>query len=101
MIDAVCDFYGRINANVHRGVHRLSQEATDAFEKSRDLVARRLDGLSREELLDSSNQLALLTKQAIGIPHVLQIALGHLVRPARLCQINLTIPFKRLPHLKA
>lgn len=35
VIDAVCDYYRRINSNIHRGVHTLSQKATDAYESSR------------------------------------------------------------------
>ncbi|MHC5003123.1 MAG: aminotransferase class V-fold PLP-dependent enzyme, partial [Planctomycetota bacterium] len=40
VIDAVSECYRRFNANVHRGVHRLSQEATEAFERARDRFAR-------------------------------------------------------------
>jgi len=46
----------------------LTARVTDA-RRGVDLVARRLDGLTREDLLDSSNQLAILTKQALNIPH--------------------------------
>ncbi|MCO4747095.1 MAG: cysteine desulfurase [Proteobacteria bacterium] len=42
VIDALDDYYSRLNANVHRGVHRLSQEATDAYEAGRKSVARLL-----------------------------------------------------------
>ena len=35
VIDAIGDYYSTINSNVHRGVHYLSQQATDAFESSR------------------------------------------------------------------
>ena len=31
VIDAIVHYYGQINSNVHRGVHTLSQRATDAF----------------------------------------------------------------------
>ncbi|MBV9168936.1 MAG: aminotransferase class V-fold PLP-dependent enzyme, partial [Chloroflexi bacterium] len=40
VIDALVDFYTRINANVHRGVHTLSVEATDAYEASRERIGR-------------------------------------------------------------
>ncbi len=33
VIDVISDYYSRYNANIHRGVHALSQEATDAYEK--------------------------------------------------------------------
>jgi len=35
VIDTIVDYYSRYNANIHRGVHHLSQMATDAFEEAR------------------------------------------------------------------
>ncbi len=35
VIDSIVDYYSKYNANIHRGVHTLSQLATDAFEQSR------------------------------------------------------------------
>ncbi|MAW94182.1 MULTISPECIES: aminotransferase class V-fold PLP-dependent enzyme [unclassified Leeuwenhoekiella] len=35
VIDVIVDYYSRYNANIHRGVHALSQEATDAYEQAR------------------------------------------------------------------
>jgi cysteine desulfurase/selenocysteine lyase len=40
VIDAITDYYTRYNANVHRGVHTLSIEATEAYEEARAKVAR-------------------------------------------------------------
>ncbi|XOV89171.1 MAG: aminotransferase class V-fold PLP-dependent enzyme [Pseudomonadota bacterium] len=48
VIDAVTGFYSECTANVHRSVHRLSEEATDRFEASREAVARFLNADSRE-----------------------------------------------------
>ena len=39
VIDAISDYYRHSNANVHRGVYELSQEATDLFEGARERVA--------------------------------------------------------------
>jgi cysteine desulfurase/selenocysteine lyase len=39
VIEAIVDYYERYNANVHRGVHTLSVEATDAYELGRERVA--------------------------------------------------------------
>lgn len=39
VIDALVDYYAQTNANVHRGVHTLSVEATDAYEVSREKLA--------------------------------------------------------------
>jgi cysteine desulfurase/selenocysteine lyase len=38
VIDVIVDYYARYNANIHRGVHALSQEATDAYEKARQTI---------------------------------------------------------------
>ena len=35
VLDALEDYYRRYNSNVHRGVHSLSQEATEAYEEAR------------------------------------------------------------------
>ena len=35
VIDAITKYYTEINANIHRGVHTLSQKATDAYEEAR------------------------------------------------------------------
>jgi len=38
VIDSIVDYYSSYNANIHRGVHALSQEATDAYEASRKKI---------------------------------------------------------------
>src|SRR5919198_5942821 len=40
VIEALVDYYERYNANVHRGVHALADEATEAYEGARAKVAR-------------------------------------------------------------
>ena len=40
VIEATDRFYREFNANIHRGVHTLSQEATEAYEGARQRVAR-------------------------------------------------------------
>ena len=51
VIDAITKAYTTINANVHRGVHRLSQEATDHHEAARETVRRFLGAASTSEIL--------------------------------------------------
>lgn len=51
VIDAVAGFYAEHNANIHRGVHQLSQEATDLYEGARDTLARFINAPSRDELV--------------------------------------------------
>lgn len=51
VIDAIGDYYRYDNANVHRGVHRLSQRATDAYEGARDRIRSFLGARQREEIV--------------------------------------------------
>jgi len=51
VIEAMDDFYRRYNANVHRGVHQLSVEASEAFEQARQAVARLLNAASTDEIV--------------------------------------------------
>jgi len=51
VIDAMDRFYREYNANVHRGVHQLSAEASEAFEQSRRDVARLLNAPSEREVI--------------------------------------------------
>lgn len=44
-------YYEHLNANIHRGVHALSQEATDAFEGARDKVRQFLNARHTEEII--------------------------------------------------
>src|SRR5439155_12856561 len=51
VIDALTAYYARDNANVHRGVHLLSERATDAYESARDRIQRHLNAASRREIV--------------------------------------------------
>jgi cysteine desulfurase/selenocysteine lyase len=51
VIDALVDYYTNYNANVHRGIHTLAEEATAAFEASRDAARQFINASSREEVI--------------------------------------------------
>lgn len=51
VIDAISDEYCNVNANVHRGVHFLSQQATDLHEQSRQTVRRFIGAQSASEIV--------------------------------------------------
>ena len=51
VIDAVADFYRNYNSNIHRGVHTLSQEATEAYEQSRIKIARFINAPTEREVV--------------------------------------------------
>ena len=51
VVEAMTDEYYNVNANVHRGVHYLSQQATDLHERSRETVRAFLNAASTEEIV--------------------------------------------------
>jgi len=51
VIDAISGYYETSHANVHRGVHRLSQEATDLFEGARETLRRFVNARSTREII--------------------------------------------------
>jgi cysteine desulfurase/selenocysteine lyase len=62
VIDCLEDYYRRYNANVHRGIYRLSEEATFAFERARGKVARFINARSQREIVFVRN-----TTEAINL----------------------------------
>ncbi|MHB8507223.1 MAG: cysteine desulfurase [Candidatus Dormibacteria bacterium] len=62
VIDALADYYARYNANVHRGIHTLSEEATDEYEKARRKIQRFINAEHPEELIFVRN-----TTEAINL----------------------------------
>jgi cysteine desulfurase/selenocysteine lyase len=51
VISAISDYYLNYNSNIHRGVHRLSQEATDEYEKSRKIIKEFINARKSEEII--------------------------------------------------
>jgi cysteine desulfurase/selenocysteine lyase len=51
VIDALVNYYSFNNANIHRGIHTLAEEATAAFESSRDAVKQFINAGAREEII--------------------------------------------------
>jgi len=62
VIECLEEFYRRYNANVHRGVYKLSEEATFAFERARGKVARFIGAASQREIIFTRN-----TTEAINL----------------------------------
>jgi cysteine desulfurase/selenocysteine lyase len=51
VIDALVEYYSRFNANIHRGIHSLAEEATAAFEATRDTAKQFINASEREEII--------------------------------------------------
>jgi len=51
VIDAICDYYQSYNSNVHRGAHKLADQATRAYEAAREDIARFINAPASCELI--------------------------------------------------
>jgi cysteine desulfurase/selenocysteine lyase len=51
VIDALVNYYSNYNANIHRGIHTLAEEATAAFESTRDTVRQFINAENREQVI--------------------------------------------------
>ena len=54
VIDVIVDYYSNYNANIHRGVHTLSQEATDAYELARQKIQQHFNAAKAHEIIFTS-----------------------------------------------
>jgi len=70
VIDAMSSYYETSHANVHRGVHTLSQEATDLFEGAREKVRRFINARSTREIVfvRGTTEAINLVAQSYGRP---------------------------------
>lgn len=64
VIRCIEDLYNRHNANIHRGVHRLSEEATERYEAARDTVKHFIGASAREEVIFTAGATASLNTVA-------------------------------------
>ena len=54
VIDVIVDYYSNYNANIHRGVHTLSQEATDKYEEARQTIQKHFNAAHAHEIIFTS-----------------------------------------------
>ncbi len=55
VIEAMNDYYRRFNANIHRGVHTLAEEATAAYEQAREKIAKFINAPAAREIIYTRN----------------------------------------------
>jgi len=67
VIEAVTNYYEKHCANIHRGVHTLSQEASQLYEEAHDKVARFIGAKSREEIVFVKNTTEAINYVAYGL----------------------------------
>lgn len=72
VIDAISDYYSNYNANIHRGVHALSQEATDAYEQARRKVQTHFNAAHPYEIIFTSGTTHSINIVASGYAESIQ-----------------------------
>ena len=66
VIDVIADYYQQYNANIHRGVHTLSQEATDKFEHARKTIQKHFNIPKSNEVILTSGTTHSINLVAFG-----------------------------------
>ena len=66
VIDVIADYYQSYNANIHRGVHTLSQEATDKFEQARQSIQTHFNIRKSHEVIFTSGTTHSINLVAFG-----------------------------------
>ena len=72
VIDSLVDYYTTYNANVHRGAHSLSDEATQKFEQSREVLAQFVNANHSREVIWTSGTTESINIVAHGLSALLQ-----------------------------
>ena len=72
VIDVMVDYYSRYNANIHRGAHTLSQEATEAYEKARQTLQRHFNAKEAHEIILTSGTTHSINLVASGFTSLLK-----------------------------
>lgn len=72
VIDAIAKYYQEINANIHRGVHTLSQLATDAYEESRTKIQKHINAKQTNEVIFTSGTTHSVNIIAAGFAALLK-----------------------------
>ncbi len=73
VIDAIAKYYQEINANIHRGVHTLSQLATDAYEESRNKIQNHINAKFAHEVIFTSGTTHGINAIANGFASLLKL----------------------------
>ena len=72
VIDSIVDYYSNYNANIHRGVHSLSQEATDAYEMARKTIQEHFGIKNAHETIFTSGTTHGINIVASGFTNLLK-----------------------------
>ena len=72
VIDAIVEYYSKYNANIHRGVHTLSQEATEKYEQARKKIQKHFNAKHDHEIIFTSGTTHAINLVANGFSSLLK-----------------------------
>lgn len=72
VIDVIVDYYQNYNSNIHRGVHTLSQEATDKYEIAREIIQHHFNAAHSHEIILTSGTTHSINLVAFGFGSILK-----------------------------
>ena len=72
VIDAISHYYENLNSNIHRGVHHLSQVATDAYENSRETLRQHMNAEHAHEIIFTKGNTEAINLIANGFEEYLE-----------------------------
>ncbi|ASV30097.1 aminotransferase class V-fold PLP-dependent enzyme [Maribacter cobaltidurans] len=72
VIDVIVDYYENYNANIHRGVHALSQEATDKYEQARIKIQKHFNAAKTHEMIFTSGTTHSINLVANGFSSLIE-----------------------------
>lgn len=72
VIEVITDYYTRLNSNIHRGVHKLSQEATEAYEAARKTIQQHFNAAHTQEIILTAGTTESINLIASGYTSLLK-----------------------------
>ncbi len=72
VIDTIVDYYANYNANIHRGVHALSQEATDRYEEARIKIQKHFNAKNPYEIIFTSGTTHAINLVASSFAYIIK-----------------------------
>lgn len=72
VIDVIVDYYSNYNANIHRGVHALSQEATDKYEAARHTIQKHFNAKKAHEIIFTAGTTHSINLVANGFASIIK-----------------------------
>ncbi len=96
VLDSSRNYYERINSNIHRGVHRLSQAATAAHEAARETIAQHLNSDRPEEIIFTSGTTDSINLVASALGRSDRLKAGDEIIVSGLEHHSNTVPWQML-----